>query len=236
MALIAAFVLGHAIQQVAVPDLGFGYGQPFQDASTEPLQDFSKFCIKGYEIDSQYWRPAVLDASGKTRLAIQHDGTFEELSAIDQLVGRVSIKTTDDALALVRLLTAPRTSLYFGSFWNEVVPLSSWNKNHIHADPLVAEFVVHFSNDSVSWGGAASDAVLEKIHYHRPVVTKEFAGNSATFIIDRFIIEGPLEHEANVYEITERVGADGKYQLLSKSAIDSNGIHRWMLAPPAGIG
>lgn len=109
------------------------------------------------------------------------------------------------------------------------MPTFSWI-DEVPADARVKDFVLHFSNDKVSWGGAASPAVLQQIQFHPPIVSQDEDKGVISFSIDRMIIAGQLNQEAKAIEITERVDEDGRYQLIAKKPIDS-GNHHWMLAP-----
>lgn len=127
MVLIAALAIGQAIQK-AIPvdehapiqkdsDIASMIGPYSMAPTAEKLPQFSKFCKDGYAIEKQSWQPLVLDASPRSRLAIQHDGVFLQLNSMKQLVGKVQMKNSDDALAFVRLLTCPITERYLGSTW-----------------------------------------------------------------------------------------------------------------------
>jgi hypothetical protein len=149
-----------------------------------------------------------------------------DLRSIAQLKGKVEIRDRDEALAFVRLLTDPGTAPYFGTYMNEVVPMTSWKRPHVYADPDVAAFVVNFSNDTISWGGAASESVLSKIEFHRPIVTEK----DALFTITRLVIEGDAGERNQLSRITETVARDGAYELVTREPRDSRG-HKWILAP-----
>ena len=212
---------------------GVGPFESAQPAVTRlPATKLSSILRPGYRIED------VTSQVGMCDLGVSHgivligpDGIRHPFTRIEDLEGRAEIQSTEDALKFVRIRTDWSHFRSFRPLWAEIRPVSRVTQtdfsNKIAYD-VVTDIVSHHT---VSFGGVVPDWFASEVSWSPPQTSVAKEPEGIVYYVERFVVTepGPMEFPCALHRVTEKVCANGKYEIVDDVVLPEGKKLDWVV-------